>query len=163
MINLQLHTATICLHRSGVARAKKHNIPLEILFGTQVRLLPAADAIFGIVASLADVTGMFRNPMVAFAAYMAAYVFLEDYTSFQNHDSEMKMNALMDLMITIGQENPITASVAIQMAHELRKTGIDPSAVNKVRLILISLYYSLILTRCVRLRASWPRWISRVR
>ncbi|KAL2694875.1 hypothetical protein Neosp_001464 [[Neocosmospora] mangrovei] len=63
---------------------------------------------------------------------MAAYVFLEDYTSFQNHDSEMKMNALMDLMITIGQENPITASVAVQMAHELRKTGIDPSAVNKV-------------------------------
>ncbi|KAJ3468104.1 hypothetical protein MRS44_002169 [Fusarium solani] len=132
MINLQLHTATICLHRTGVARAKKHNIPLEILFGTQVRLLPAADAIFGIVASLADVTGTFRNPMVAFAAYMAAYVFLEDYTTFQNHDSEMKMNALMDLMITIGQENPVTASVAIQMAHELRKTEIDPSAVNKV-------------------------------
>ncbi|KAF5008887.1 hypothetical protein FDECE_4861 [Fusarium decemcellulare] len=131
-VNLQLHTATICLHRIGVARAKKHNIPIEVLAGTQVRLLPAADAIFGIVASLADVTATFVNPMVAFAAYMAAYVFLEDYTGFQNKESEMKMNALMDLMIAIGQENPVTASVAVQMAHELRRTGIDPSAVNKV-------------------------------
>ncbi|KAM5341902.1 hypothetical protein ACJ41O_014933 [Fusarium nematophilum] len=138
-INLKLHTATICLHRIGAARAKKHNIPVDVLSGTQARLLPAADAIFGIVASLGDVTAMFRNPMVAFAAYMAAYVFLEDYTTSQDGQSEMKMNALMDLMITIGQHNPVTASVAVQMAHEMRKTGIDPSAVDKVQGLMASM------------------------
>jgi hypothetical protein len=76
---------------------------------------------------------MFGKPLVTFAAYMATYVFLEDYVSAQNRTSEMKMTALMDLMITIGRENPVTASAAIQMAHELRKTGIDASAVDKVQ------------------------------
>lgn len=131
-LNLQLHTASICIHRVGAAQARKHNIPIEILSGTQARLLPAADAIFGIVASLADVSAMFLNPLVAFAAYMATNVFLEDYIASQNRDSEIKMTALMDLMITIGHENPVTASAAVQMAHELRKTGIDASAVDKV-------------------------------
>ncbi|KAF4981973.1 hypothetical protein FZEAL_2319 [Fusarium zealandicum] len=132
-INLLLHTATICLHRIGAAQAKKHNIPVDVLAGTQARLFPAADAIFGIVASVADVSAMFRNPMVAFATYMAAYVFLEDYASAQTSESEMKMNALMDLMVAIGQENEATASVALQMAHELRRTGVDPSALSKVQ------------------------------
>ncbi|RKK65471.1 hypothetical protein BFJ69_g16254 [Fusarium oxysporum] len=132
-LNLQLHTASICIHRVGAAQARKHNIPIEILSGTQARLLPAADAIFGIVASLADVSAMFLNPLVVFAAYMATNVFLEDYIASRNRDSEIKMTALMDLMITIGHENPVTASAAVQMAHELRKTGIDASAVDKVQ------------------------------
>ncbi|KAF4446691.1 hypothetical protein F53441_9733 [Fusarium austroafricanum] len=132
-INLQLHTASICIHRAGAAQARKHNISIEILSNTQARLLPSADAIFNIIASLTDVTAMFRNPLVAFAAYMATYVFLEDFASTQNHSSEMKMSALMDLMIMIGHENPVTASTAIQMAHELRRSGIDASAVDKVK------------------------------
>ncbi|KAF5020027.1 hypothetical protein F66182_7963 [Fusarium sp. NRRL 66182] len=137
-INLQLHTASICIHRVSAARARKYNTPMDVISGTQDRLIPAADAIFGIVAALPDVTAMFRNPLVAFAAYMASYVFLEDCLASHSKDSEMKMNALMDLMITIGHENPVTASVAIQMAHELRRTGVDPSAVDKVRELMAS-------------------------
>jgi hypothetical protein len=132
-INLQLHTASICIHRVGAVQAKKHNISADVLSNTQARLVPSADAIFNIIASQPDVTAMFGKPLVTFAAYMATYVFLEDYVSAQNRTSEMKMTALMDLMITIGRENPVTASAAIQMAHELRKTGIDASAVDKVQ------------------------------
>lgn len=51
-INLQLHTATICLHRSGAARAKKHGLSSTLLEGTQSRLLPAAREIFIIIAAL---------------------------------------------------------------------------------------------------------------
>ncbi|KAF4951549.1 hypothetical protein FSARC_12880 [Fusarium sarcochroum] len=133
IISLQLHTASICIHRVGSAQAKKHNIPADVLAGTQARLLPAADAIFNIVASMADVSSMFHNPLVSFAAYMATYVFLEDYVSSQDKSSEMKMTGLMNLMITIGHENPITASAAVQLAHSLLKTGIDPSALDKVQ------------------------------
>ncbi|KAH6989520.1 binuclear zinc transcription factor [Ilyonectria sp. MPI-CAGE-AT-0026] len=133
VINLQLHTATICLHRIGVARANKHNIPREMLSGTQVRLLPAAHEIFNIVASLADVNAMFRNPMVAFASYMAGFVFLEDFLDSGNQQSETKMGSLMDLMVTIGHQNTVTASLAVQMAHAMQRTGIDPSAVTKVQ------------------------------
>ncbi|KAM0432073.1 hypothetical protein ACHAQK_009989 [Fusarium lateritium] len=83
---------------------------------------------------------MFRNPLVAFAAYMATYVFLEDYIASQTSTSEMKMSALMDLMIAIGQENQVTASAAVQMAQELRKTGIDTSAMDKVQGLLANMH-----------------------
>ncbi|KAM0190680.1 hypothetical protein ACHAPI_009206 [Fusarium lateritium] len=139
-LNLQLHTASICIHRVGVARARKHDISIGILSSTQARLLPSADAIFSIVAALADVSAMFRNPLVAFAAYMATYVFLEDYIASQTSTSEMKMSALMDLMIAIGQENQVTASAAVQMAQELRKTGIDTSAMDKVQGLLANMH-----------------------
>ncbi|KAI5460322.1 fungal-specific transcription factor domain-containing protein [Mariannaea sp. PMI_226] len=132
-INLQLHTATICLHRIGAARAKKYAISREILSATQVRLLPAAEEIFHIVASVADVSANFRNPMVAFAAYMAAFVFLEDFLDSENRQSEAKMGALMDLMVAIGHQNTMTASLAVQMAHAIRRSGIDPTAVDKVQ------------------------------
>ncbi|KAJ4246258.1 hypothetical protein NW762_013608 [Fusarium torreyae] len=131
--NLQRHTASIFIHRIGSAQAKKHNIPVEILAGTRARLPPAADAIFDIIASLANVSTMFRNPVVSFAAYVAAYVFLEDYTNTQNRDSEMKVTGITDLMITIGHEDPVTAAGAVQLAFQLRRHGIDPSAVNKVQ------------------------------
>lgn len=133
LVNLQLHTASICLHRIGVARAKKYNVSSQVLASTHARLFPAANAIFNIVATLVDAAASFQNPMVAFAAYMAAYVFLEDYKTSQNQQSEGKMGALLDLMITIGNQNTVTASLAVQMAYELRKTGIDPTALNKVR------------------------------
>ncbi|CAJ0547174.1 Ff.00g018010.m01.CDS01 [Fusarium sp. VM40] len=139
-INLQLHTASICIHRVGVARAKKHDISADILSSTQARLLPSADAIFSIVAALADVSSMFRNPLVAFAAYMATYVFLEDYIASQASTSEMKMNALMELMIAIGRDNQVTAFAAVQMAHELHTTGIDPSAMDKVQGIMAKMH-----------------------
>ncbi|KAM0245921.1 hypothetical protein ACHAP5_005071 [Fusarium lateritium] len=83
---------------------------------------------------------MFRNPLVAFAAYMATYVFLEDYIALQTSASEMKMSALMDLMIAIGQENQVTASAAVQMAQQLRKTGIDASAMDKVQGLLANMH-----------------------
>ncbi|KAH7122935.1 binuclear zinc transcription factor [Dactylonectria macrodidyma] len=132
-INLQLHTAIICLHRIGVAKIKKYNIPRQVLAGTQVRLLLAAQEIFTIVASLADVNATFHNPMVAFAAYMAGFVFLEDFVDSKNQQSEEKMTALMDLMVAIGHQNSVTASLAVQMAHAIQRTGIDSSALDKVR------------------------------
>ncbi|CAM1503651.1 Fc.00g012420.m01.CDS01 [Cosmosporella sp. VM-42] len=133
LINLQLHTALICLHRIGAARAKKQDVQLEILASTQARLIPAAEQIFAIVACLGDVNAMFKNPFVAFSAYMAAFVFLEDFKDTQNRDNEGKMGALLDLMIVIGRHNLVTASLAVQMAHELRRTRIDPSAIDKVQ------------------------------
>ncbi|KAK7423802.1 hypothetical protein QQZ08_008845 [Neonectria magnoliae] len=132
-INLQLHTAAICLHRIGVARAKKYDSPRDVLSATQVRLLPAAHEIFSIVASLVDVNAMFRNPMVAVAAYMAGFVFLEDFLATSNRQSEANMASLMDLMVAIGHQNTVTASLAVQMAHAVQKAGIDPSAVEKVK------------------------------
>lgn len=96
------------------------------------RLLPTAHEIFAIIAVLREVDALFRNPFVAFAAYMAAFVFLEDYAATQTRSSEEKLNALLALMITIGHKNPVTASLAVQMAHELQATGIDPSALDKV-------------------------------
>lgn len=131
-VNLQLHTATICLHRIGAARAKKYGLQPSILAGTQVRLLPAAQEIFAILAGLGDINTMFRNPITAFASYMSSYVFLEDFLHTHNLESEQRMASLLDLMIAIGKENPVTASLSVQMAHEWKKHGIDSSVMGKV-------------------------------
>lgn len=131
-VNLQLHTAAICLQRIGAARVKKYNLDPALLSGTQARLLPAAQEIFNIVASLGNINAVFKNPFVAFASYMAAYAFLEEFLATQNRQSEEKMESLLNLMIVIGHQNPVTASLSIQMAHELKRTGVDASAVDKV-------------------------------
>lgn len=131
-VNLQLHTAAICLQRIGAARVKKYNLDPTLLSGTQARLLPAAQEIFNIVASLGNINAVFKNPFVAFASYMAAYAFLEEFLSTQDRQSEEKMESLLNLMIVIGHQNPVTASLSIQMAHELKRTGVDASAVDKV-------------------------------
>ena len=78
---------------------------------------------------------MFRNPMVAFAAYMAGFVFLEDFLHSSNQQSEANMGSLMDLMVAIGHQNTVTASLAVQMAYSIRKAGIDASAVDKVCIV----------------------------
>lgn len=157
-INLQLHTATICLHRIGAARAKERAVSPSMLSGTQMRLLPAAEEIFRIVASLADVSAMFRNPLVAFAAYMAGFVFMEDFLAGGDGRSEAKMGALMDLMVAIGHQNGMTASLAVQMAHALRRTGVDPGAVDKVRRMLCGFLWGKGANLSCRLEISWRRW-----
>ena len=131
-INLVLHTATICLHRAGVARSKQYNIDISVLSRTQARLLIAAQGIVAILTALRDRESLFRQQFAGFSAFMGASVFLEDYARSQNRLSEEGLDILMNLTVQIGSQNPMNASLAVQMAHEIKKSGVDPSALHKV-------------------------------
>lgn len=131
-INLTLHTASICIHRVGIVRAKRSPQHAAQMQGAAVRLLTAAQAIFAIINGLRDPQILFSNPFVAFAAYLAALVFMDNFATSHNRQSEECLNRLMDLMVEIANENLMTASLALQLAGHLKKSGIDPAAFDKV-------------------------------
>lgn len=131
-INIQLHLASICIHRAGSAVVKRRNETIDAFWRTQSRLIPAAQQIFIIVAVIGDINTRFRNPFVPFASFMAASVFLEHYLLTRDVQSEERLNAMMALMISVGKNNAVTASLAVQLAQQVKASGIDPSALDKV-------------------------------
>ena len=132
-INLTLHTASICIHRVGVVRARGAPPPAGPPQDTAVRLLTSAQAIFAIINALSDPQPLFANPIVGFAAYVAALVFLDDFATTHNRTSEERLSTLTNLTIVIANESLATASLALQLAGHLKKSGIDPNALDKVR------------------------------
>ncbi len=130
--NLALHTASICIHRVGAARGRGSSQHAGQVEGSVVRLLMAANEIYAIVKAVTDPYLLFSSTFAAFASFMAALVFLDDFARFHARQSEERLGALMDLMIVIANENLVTASLALQLAGHLKKTGIDPHALDKV-------------------------------
>lgn len=128
-INLQLHTALICIYRAAITRSPPD---MSMLPYIQTRVFPSALHIVTIVALVADIGTAFRNPLISFAAYIAASFFMADFLSTSNRESEEKLTALMDVMIDVGKRNPFTASLAVRLAQELKTSGVDPGALEKV-------------------------------
>ena len=130
LINLQLHTATICLYRAAQARSQAGAMPIPDM---EDKASHAAQQIVTTIALAADINTRFRNPFVAFAAFMASFVFLGDYVTTRDGGSMHKLVALLDVMVAVGTQNPgFAATLAVQMARELDKTGVDPTAMQKV-------------------------------
>lgn len=130
LTNLQLHAATICLYRSAVGRAHAEHQPVPSI---ESKAHPAAQQILTIIALATDIDARFRNPFVPFAAFMAAFVFLKTCIVSYDESTVQKLKALLDVMISVGMHNPgIPATLAVQLAQELDKTGIDPTALSKV-------------------------------
>ena len=130
LINLQLHTATICLYRAAGARSQAETM---VVPDVETRTSTAAQQIVTTIALAVDINARFRNPFVAFAAFMASFVFLGDYVTTRDEGSMQKLVALLDVMVAVGTQSPgFAATLAVQMARELDKTGVDPTALQKV-------------------------------
>lgn len=131
LTNLQLHASTLCLYRSATGRAYLENQPVPAI---EAKAHPAAQQIVTIIAMATDINARFRNPFVPFAAFMAAFIFLKDCMQSYNESNVQKLLALLDVMISVGMHNPgIPATLAVQLAQELEKTGLDPTAMSKVQ------------------------------
>ncbi|KAF4987102.1 hypothetical protein FDECE_15585 [Fusarium decemcellulare] len=135
-INLQLHTALICIHRATMARSKTD---MTALMHTHARVYNSALQIVTIVALVADIATKFRNPLLSFATYIAADFFLADFLESGNRQSEENLTALMDLMIDVGKNNAFTASLVIRLAQAQRESGVDVGAVEKVGMLMAGL------------------------
>ena len=134
IINLQLHTASMCIHRAGAVRGLGRPQYEKLVEKTAARNLSSGEQIFAILAGIADIEALFHNAFVPFACFMAGTVFLEDSVMNQSKPSEEKLSALMNLMIAVSRTSAMTASLTIQLAVQLKKTGTDPHAMEKVRL-----------------------------
>jgi hypothetical protein len=107
-------------------------LPGHLLSQSQVRLLPAAEEILNIFRMITDINAALMNPLLSFSAYMAALVFLEDFMTEHNHQSEDNLNFLLLIMVAVGQTNAVTRSIAIQLAEDMKQSGINSSVIERV-------------------------------
>ncbi len=100
---------------------------------SRVRLLPAAEGILNIFRMVVDLHSALKNPLMAFSAYMAALVFLEDYMIDQNQQSEDDLHFLLHILVSLGRTNVVIRSLAIQLAIDMKQCGFDSSVMEQVR------------------------------
>ncbi|PCD24880.1 hypothetical protein AU210_013995 [Fusarium oxysporum f. sp. radicis-cucumerinum] len=136
LINLQLHTALICIHQSALTRSQ---VDMAALPTTKARVMESAVQIMITVALVTDLNTRFRNPLVSFASFIAASFFLSDFLTTGDLQSEANFTALMTVMVEVGKNNMFTASLAVRLAQTLRASGVDQGTVGKVGVMMADL------------------------
>ncbi|KAM0354931.1 hypothetical protein ACHAPU_000770 [Fusarium lateritium] len=136
LINLQLHTAMICIHRSTMARSQ---MDMATLPHINTRVKDSALQIMMTVALVTDLGTRFRNPLVSFATFIAASFFLTDFLTSGDRQSEENFTALMSVMTEVGKNNMFAASLAVRLAQNLRASGVDAGTAGKVGVLMADL------------------------
>ncbi|KAM0547588.1 hypothetical protein ACHAPJ_010332 [Fusarium lateritium] len=136
LINLQLHTALICIHRAVLTRSQ---MDMAALPHINTRCMESALQIMMTVALVPDLSTRFRNPLVSFAAFFAASFFLRDFMASGSRQSEDNFTALMSVMSEVGKTNMFTAALVIRLGQALRASGVDPGTVGKVGMLMADL------------------------
>ncbi|KAJ1332052.1 DNA binding [Microdochium nivale] len=150
---LKLHTSVIAIHRTYLARLRAGNSSNSGLdqsastaaqsaaaaaSSSAARMLVSANQIFSLlVATSRDPGGAdFANVFVTFAAFMASFAFLDDLAASQDPESERKLGVLMDLLVAGADGSSMAGSLAVQLGHEMYRSGMDRGALGKVRHII---------------------------
>jgi hypothetical protein len=134
-VNVMLHTATICLHRAALWRMKSNlqGLPSYVIRLSQDRLLPAAEEILNIFRMIPDLGATFTNPLICFAAYMAALVFIAS-TSPAEPDGEhgQDLDFILKVLAALGNTNIVAKTLASEIVKEMKQCGITSLSMNKV-------------------------------
>lgn len=107
----------------------------DMAYQSRARLLAAAEAILNILRMMPDVIEMLKNPMLAFSMYMASLVFLDQPGSEEpDYQRQSNLDLTLRFMILAAKTwgNPVTSSMAIQLAVDMRRKGLDSLVVEKV-------------------------------
>jgi hypothetical protein len=63
-VNVNIHTAIICLHRAALLRMRQLSLPEYLMLQSRVRLLPAAEGILNIFRMITDLESARKNPLM---------------------------------------------------------------------------------------------------
>jgi hypothetical protein len=149
LVHISTNMATIHLHRTALGLVHRHLLAPHLIAQSQARLLPAAEGILAVFRGAGDGVGTaIRNPLLSFAAYMAASVFLEHYfqvaaavaaggvdqeqAQYQSRQSEESLDFLASTLVFFGRSSPLVRANAFQLAADMQRTGYDASMMNKV-------------------------------
>ena len=145
LVHVSTNMATIHLHRTALGLMHRHSLAPHLIAQSQARLLPAAEAILSVFRAAGDGVGTaIRNPLLSFAAYMAASIFLEDHylqaaagggAGSQNNrsrQSEDNLNFLARILVYFGRSSPLVRANAFQLAADMKRTGYDASTMDEV-------------------------------
>ena len=139
LVHMSTNMGVIQIHRTAMALMHQYSMPSYLISQSQARLLPAAENILSIFQTAGDSVGTaIRNPLLSFAAYMAASVFLDDLQAAgagrnQSQQSEENLRFLIRIFVFFGSTNQLVRTVAFQLASDLKQTGFDSTMMDKVR------------------------------
>ncbi|GAB1311575.1 hypothetical protein MFIFM68171_01785 [Madurella fahalii] len=146
LVHTCTHMAIIHLHHTALRLMRRHSTGSHLIAQSEARLLPAANGILAVFRTAGDGVGTaIRNPLLSFAAYMAASVFLEDYSQAsaggggrvagvynRSRQSEDSLDFLARILVFFGRSSPLVRANAFQLAADMKRTGYDESMVDKV-------------------------------
>lgn len=157
-VNIIIHTSVISLHRAAISTMQKVGMSEDVARPSRARLTTAAEEILNILRMMSDVGDMLRNPILAFSMYMASLVFLDQPGSAEpDYQRQGNLDLTLRFMILAAKTwgNPVTKSMAIQLALDMRQHGLDSPVVEKVSheypLVLISAAFKLICSQAIEL------------
>ncbi|GKT79405.1 binuclear zinc transcription factor [Colletotrichum tofieldiae] len=102
---------------------------------SKARLACAAEEILTIFRMMPDINEKLKNPILTFAVYMASLVFLNDLDSTEEdclRQDNLDFILRIISLATKTMNNPVTGSMAVQLATDMRQRGLDSAAVEKV-------------------------------
>ncbi len=150
-VNMNLHTATICLHQAAIFKADKNRLPAQISAESKRRCIVAADQITNIMKMISHIDmslvcrtialhilrALIRssqmNPFLAFCLYVASRVFVQ-YLKARKEDTAVKssLHFLLAAMQVLKTKNPLTESFLVQLDVDLEGSGLDiPSSYSR--------------------------------
>lgn len=137
LVHVSTNMATIHLHRTALGVIQRHSLNPRLAIQSQERLQPAAEGILAVFRAAGDgISTAIRNPILSFAAYMAATVFLDDHFQApgpgQSQQSEDNLDFLANILLFFGKSSSLVRANAFQLAAYMKRTGYDASMMDKV-------------------------------
>ncbi|KIX95392.1 uncharacterized protein Z520_08909 [Fonsecaea multimorphosa CBS 102226] len=132
-LNMNIHTATICLHQAAIFKADKNRLPAQISAESKRRCIVAADQITNIMKMISHMDMSMMNPFLAFCLYVASRVFVQ-YLKSRREDAAVKssLHFLLAAMQVLKTKNPLTESFLVQLDVDLEGSGLDiPSSYSR--------------------------------
>lgn len=134
-INIMIHTATMCLHKTAIRNARGHEGP-DAEFHTRQsrsRMFAAAAQTLAVFRLTEHLVVTLRNPIQDYAAHLAALVFLEDYALEGKTQSRSNAVFLLNTLRTARQSHAVAQMLAGQLMAEMERLGIQTAESTEVR------------------------------
>ncbi|WQF85222.1 hypothetical protein CDEST_10236 [Colletotrichum destructivum] len=132
-VNIIIHMSFICLHRAAISRMKLTGLPKSMIRRSTARLVCAAEEILNIFRMMSDMNEHLKNSILIFSVYLTSRVFLEDLETTEDVPRQDNLDFVLRIMMLSAKtlDNPVSDSMAVQLATEMRQRGLDSSAVEK--------------------------------
>ncbi|GJC99909.1 binuclear zinc transcription factor [Colletotrichum higginsianum] len=116
---------------------KSTGLPKSMIRRSTARLVCAAEEILNIFRMMSDMNEHLKNSILIFSVYLTSRVFLEDLDPTENVPRQDNLDFVLRIMMLSAKtlDNPVSGSMAVQLATEMRQRGLDSSAVEKCSVV----------------------------
>ncbi|KAI6774701.1 hypothetical protein HG530_001459 [Fusarium avenaceum] len=149
-VNIIIHMSLICLHRAAISKMKVFDLPESMIRRSKARMVCAAEEILAIFRMMSDIDENLKNSILTFSIYMVSQVLLEDLDPEEECLSRQdNLDFILRLMMlsTRTLDNPVTVSMAVQLAMEMLQRGLNSAAVETACELLVTRRLTPIFTK----------------